>query len=359
MKSYKIIGAIIGVMAVLTLGGLGIYYLVNKSDGNWVCYDGQWVKDGNPSSPPPLTPCLKEEKVGMANPASEHCVKEGGVLEIRKNILGEEYGVCLFENEVECEEWALFRGECSKTGEISHGKRYGAETILIRPGETELIGNTVEVVGEMPGNWYFEAVAQVEIWDSAGRLLGHGLALAETDWMVTSSVAFKTKIEVATTTAATGTIIFKNDNPTGLPEYDKSESYPIVFGNPITLYFGSNELDRDHLDCTKVFPVYRVVDKKEVEYIQFALEELLKGPSPEELAAKYFTAINNGVEINSLKGEGNKMTVDFSEKLQEMVGGSCRVTMIRSQIENTLKQFNEIEVVEIAINGQVDDILQP
>jgi len=52
--------------------------------------------------------------IGIANPASVYCQKEGGSLEIRKDENGGEYGVCIFENRKECEEWAFFRGECKK-----------------------------------------------------------------------------------------------------------------------------------------------------------------------------------------------------------------------------------------------------
>ena len=48
----------------------------------------------------------------LANPASGYCIQVGGKLEILKREDGAEYGVCLFEDNKKCEEWALFRGEC-------------------------------------------------------------------------------------------------------------------------------------------------------------------------------------------------------------------------------------------------------
>ncbi len=47
--------------------------------------------------------------VGMANPASVNCQREGGKSEIRRDAQGGEYGVCVFEDGRQCEEWALFR----------------------------------------------------------------------------------------------------------------------------------------------------------------------------------------------------------------------------------------------------------
>ncbi len=55
-------------------------------------------------------------QVGMPNPASVHCIKEDGKLEIRKGPGGGEYGMCVFKDGSECEEWKLFRGECKPGG---------------------------------------------------------------------------------------------------------------------------------------------------------------------------------------------------------------------------------------------------
>lgn len=70
------------------------------------------------SAPPELTVVLPtseaidEPAVGIANPASVHCEEQGGSLEIRTGQDGGQYGVCIFPDRSECEEWAFFRGEC-------------------------------------------------------------------------------------------------------------------------------------------------------------------------------------------------------------------------------------------------------
>ena len=56
-----------------------------------------------------LSACACEKPVGMANPASVYCLEQDGVLEIRKNDDGGEYGVCHMPDGTEIEEWALFR----------------------------------------------------------------------------------------------------------------------------------------------------------------------------------------------------------------------------------------------------------
>ena len=48
----------------------------------------------------------------MANPASVNCVKVGGKLNIKRTPQGE-FGMCQLPSGKVCEEWALFRGQCS------------------------------------------------------------------------------------------------------------------------------------------------------------------------------------------------------------------------------------------------------
>ena len=55
-------------------------------------------------------------QTSMANPASVNCTKVGGTLLIQKRGDGGEYGLCEFGDNMACEEWALFRGQCPVGG---------------------------------------------------------------------------------------------------------------------------------------------------------------------------------------------------------------------------------------------------
>jgi putative hemolysin len=59
----------------------------------------------------PTGDVTEEPAPGMPNPASVYCEEEGGTLEVRQSQDGE-YGVCIFGDGSECDEWAFFRGEC-------------------------------------------------------------------------------------------------------------------------------------------------------------------------------------------------------------------------------------------------------
>ena len=54
-----------------------------------------------------------EEGTQIANPASTFCIENGGNLNIVNTNEGQ-VGYCSFPNGQNCEEWAFFRGECSK-----------------------------------------------------------------------------------------------------------------------------------------------------------------------------------------------------------------------------------------------------
>ncbi|MFA5714964.1 MAG: DUF333 domain-containing protein [Candidatus Paceibacterota bacterium] len=93
-----------------------------NSSGVKIGYKGE-CKEKNPNSATPAVPGVKSEtgvtqpavpsnKAGLANPASVFCTKNGYRLEIRKNNDGSEYGVCIFTNGKECEEWKFYRKEC-------------------------------------------------------------------------------------------------------------------------------------------------------------------------------------------------------------------------------------------------------
>ncbi|MCP4420550.1 MAG: META domain-containing protein [Chloroflexi bacterium] len=50
--------------------------------------------------------------VGLSNPASVYCEDQDGKLEIRTDDEGNQVGICVFEDDSECEEWAFYRDEC-------------------------------------------------------------------------------------------------------------------------------------------------------------------------------------------------------------------------------------------------------
>ncbi len=100
----------------------------------------------------------------IANPASENCVKRGGTLTIRKRGDGGEYGVCLFEDNRQCEEWAMLRGECPVggikiTGYITPAARYCA----ITGGKYRVTGSSN--AKQEQGSCTFKNGRTCDVWD--------------------------------------------------------------------------------------------------------------------------------------------------------------------------------------------------
>ncbi|MBU2578545.1 DUF333 domain-containing protein [Patescibacteria group bacterium] len=70
------------------------------------------------------SPASEKPIIGMPNPASVFCQKMGYKLELRTESNGGQYGICIFPDGSECEEWVFFRGECGsqyKKQDISSG----------------------------------------------------------------------------------------------------------------------------------------------------------------------------------------------------------------------------------------------
>jgi putative hemolysin len=62
------------------------------------------------------SPSSYPAKQGVANPASVNCNALGGTLDIRTRPNGGQYGVCVFDDNRQCEEWALLHGDCPAGG---------------------------------------------------------------------------------------------------------------------------------------------------------------------------------------------------------------------------------------------------
>jgi Tol biopolymer transport system component/putative hemolysin len=101
---------------------------------------------------------------GIANPASENCVAQGGKVTIQARGDGGEYGICLFEDNRQCEEWALLRGECpvggvKVTGYVTPAGVY----CTITGGEYAVTGNSG--AADEQGTCTFKDGSQCVAWD--------------------------------------------------------------------------------------------------------------------------------------------------------------------------------------------------
>lgn len=236
------------------------------------------------------------------------------------------------------------------------------EILSISP---EPIANGTVIEGKARGNWFFEASFPIELRDTEGKLLSNAIAQAEGDWMTTDYVPFRATLHFPPPPSASGTLIFKKDNPSGLPEHDGSieRDVAILIGKKepkdATMYLGFiSEKDAAEKDCTKILSAVRVIPGTPAIATK-TIEELLAGPTIAEVGDGMLTIIPSGTKLNSLLIKNGIATADFNSKLTDGVAGSCKVGAIRAQIEETLRQFPSIQEVVISVNGVSEGILQP
>lgn len=213
--------------------------------------------------------CQKEkssvEKIqsseGIPNPASVYCLKQDGKLEIRKTVTGDEYGVCVFLNTSECEEWAFFRGECKKNS-ISEPKPAKSDYLIgayYFPGWKQgTFRNGWEAIKPFPERkpslgWYQEGEPEVADWHIRWAV-EHGISFFIYDWY------WDPKLNKPTLTHALHDGYFNS-------KYRKNLKFSILWANDV---YG-NSTEKVLMDATKFWldnyfnqPEYFKIDNKPV-----------------------------------------------------------------------------------------------
>lgn len=216
-KKKVLIGLII--LLIIFLVVILIVRIISPED-NWLCnkLEGCFNRD-NPSLP--------VLKTGLPNPASVHCEEVGGTLEIRTDARGGQVGFCTLPDKSVCEEWSLLRNECTLNSEYFL-------YLNIKPGDT--ISSPLKITGESGGGWFFEGSFPVMLVNWDGLIIAEGLAKAKGDWMTTNFVPFEAELKFTKPNnpnnqdfMTKGAIIFKKDNPSGLPANDKAYELPVTF----------------------------------------------------------------------------------------------------------------------------------
>ena len=257
------------------------------------------------------------------------------------------------------------QGSSGLCGQSENRENDLAKADLIKvsyPLPGDIIETPLRVKGEARGFWFFEASFPYKLLAANGEVIAQGAIQAEADWMTEDFVPFSAEIDFSYPPAGKIVLVLIKDNPSGLAENTDELKIPLVVKNPIEeteikVYFSNNSLDPE-ITCERVFPVIRKINKTE-GIARAALNALLEGPTDSEKARGYFTNLNSGVILNGLTIAGGLAKADFSERLGYQVGGACRVTAIRQEINATLKQFPTVSEVIISINGRIEDVLQP
>lgn len=96
----KILLAFLLVIFLVFVGGLIFYFAKTKK------------KEGKEGKIQEITTSKEEKETEIVNPAAKYCQDQGYKYEIKTKEDGSQYGICVFPDGTQCEEWAYFRGEC-------------------------------------------------------------------------------------------------------------------------------------------------------------------------------------------------------------------------------------------------------
>ncbi len=318
-------------------------------NGYWACVEGEWVAFDDPQEGPPDEVCEKTPETVTVNDFSS-CLEAGfPIMESYPRQCRDSSGN-LYAEDI---------GNASEKSDL---------IILETPRPGDQIESPLMLSGMARGNWYFEADFPVKIYDANGFLLGLAIAQAQDDWMTTEFVDFEAELSFSLPSTKKGYLILEKDNPSGLEENYDELMIPIVFDNStdesdesmsVKIFLSDTSAVNDpNFDCSVTEEVERTVPRT-LGVARASIEALLRGETPEERDSGYVTNINSGVRLNSILIENGIAKIDFNEKFSENLGGSCRVTAIRAQIEDTLKQFSSVSDVLISVNGETEGVLEP
>ncbi|MCB9133932.1 MAG: DUF333 domain-containing protein [Anaerolineales bacterium] len=109
--------------------------------------------------------CTSQPKANMPNPASVNCTDKGGTLTIEKNGNGDEYGVCHFEDNLQCEEWAMMNGDCPEGGLKITGYVTNAAIYCAISGGKYTITDSSGAPENEQGTCTFKSGNTCDVWD--------------------------------------------------------------------------------------------------------------------------------------------------------------------------------------------------
>jgi spore germination protein GerM len=123
----------------------------------------------------------------------------------------------------------------------------------------------------------------------------------------------------------------------------------------LKIYFGKEGLGAGDAACSQVAAVVRQVPGTQ-GVARAALQELFRGPAPEERAEGYRSWFSEDTRaiLKDVRIEGRTAYVDLHDLRQLIPGAtsSCGSAEFFAQVEATLEQFPTVDRVVLAIEGQ-------
>lgn len=99
---------------------------------------------------------------------------------------------------------------------------------LESPTSDSLVTSPLTVKGKAINTWFFEASIPVGLLDDQGNEIVMQGVMTNEDWMSDGMHAFETQLSFVTS-AKTGFVVIRKDNPSGDPERDAEVRIPVRF----------------------------------------------------------------------------------------------------------------------------------
>lgn len=111
----------------------------------------------------------------------------------------------------------------------SYKSSKGVSVLVFIPTANTAVASPVAVVGEVPGNWSFEAQFPVQLKNSKGDVVAQATGHVLGNWQTTDLVPFSAQLTYAAAQSGSGTLVLQKDNPSGLPQNADAVSIPVHF----------------------------------------------------------------------------------------------------------------------------------
>ena len=131
-----------------------------------------------------------------------------------------------------------------------------------------------------------------------------------------------------------------------------------IFGEETTelnIYFPNTTQTEYISDCSKLYPVKRLVKKSE-NLANAALWELLKGVKTEEKNEGYISFIHADTGLRTVKIREKTMEIDFDKAIKREIKNQCQVQGVMAQLRQTVTQFDTIDSIIVSIDGETENI---
>ncbi|MDD5146762.1 MAG: Gmad2 immunoglobulin-like domain-containing protein [Candidatus Pacebacteria bacterium] len=308
----KIVLTTILIIVAIGIVILAIRFLSGPED-TWLCQGGIWIKHGNPKEPMPSVIC--------------------GPVSLNDN-----------------HDTAASTEPNSTSSATSSLSNKSGSIIVEYPKPNQEVAIPFSIKGKSST---FEGNVLFEIKDKDGQSLIKGCFMGGS----MGEAPFEKMVEYLNQEPGSSDVVLEVSDESAKDGTLDSVAIPLKLTNEkftvVKLYFSAQE---NGGDCKYVTPMEIVVPR--VSKIATQAMSLLLGGVPCG-RTDIFSNINYGTKVQKLTIADGVARIDFNEKLEEGVGGSCKVAAIRAQITETLKQFYSVEQVIISINGRTEDILQP